>query len=70
MQRGKAILRAMPDAKIDPLPKGVEFIRTRDRANTGTFRYTAFSATVREAFLRVGTRFSFALNACFFVTSH
>src|ERR1019366_8478439 len=53
MQRGKAILRAMPDAKIDPLPNGVEFIRTSERANTGTFRYTEFSATVKEAFLRV-----------------
>ena len=53
MQRGKAILRAMPDAKIDPLPNGVGFIRTSERANTGTFRYTKFSATVKEAFLRV-----------------
>ncbi len=53
MQRGKAILRAMPDAKIDPLPKGVEFIRTSERANTGTFHYTKCSATVKEAFLCV-----------------
>jgi DNA invertase Pin-like site-specific DNA recombinase len=54
MQRGKAILRAMPDAKIDPLPRGVEFTRTSDRANTGTFRYTDYArTTVREAFLRV-----------------
>src|ERR1019366_3543796 len=53
MQRGKAILRAMPDAKIDPLPKGVSFIRTSDRHNTGTFRYSAFSGTVKEAFIRV-----------------
>jgi hypothetical protein len=55
MQRGKAILRAMANSKIDPLPNGVEFIRTSDRVNSGTFRYTKFSATVREAFLCVAS---------------
>jgi hypothetical protein len=54
MTKGKNILRAVPDAKVDPLPKGVEFIRANERVNTGTFKYTDYATTtVKEAFLRV-----------------
>jgi DNA invertase Pin-like site-specific DNA recombinase len=54
MTRGKDILRAVPNAKIDPLLKGVEFVRDHEKANTGTFHYTDYAhTTVKEAFMRV-----------------